>query len=178
MAGRRSILLSLRLYRGVWPTVKFHLAREFGALDRGDCEHVSRRAPFSRGLGCYYAICPDVELNHGFSSTARYILDGVAVCCIATAEHDVDQTKSITSLVRSCKKLIPKRAEGKRSDDDTIGPRPRGLAFRDVTRADPIRQQLRRRRMVARGQVTNLWPLRPLTDLTSSSLYQTLFPQV
>jgi hypothetical protein len=42
-AGRRSILLSMRLYRGVSPTVKFHLARVFGAQGSGDCEHVSSR---------------------------------------------------------------------------------------------------------------------------------------
>ena len=49
------------------------------------------------------------------------VLEGVAVCCVATAEHDVDQTKSITSPVRSRKKVVPKRAEGKWSNDDTIG---------------------------------------------------------
>ena len=80
------------------------------------------------------------------------------MCCIATAEHDVDQTKSITSPVRGPVRKLFQNGQKESGRMTTQLDTADELTFHEVTRAYPIRQQLR---MVARGQVTNLWPLRP-----------------
>ena len=76
LAGRPSVLLSLRLYRGVWLTAKIQLGRVFGALDRRDIGHGFSKGPMLLNMRCHNSICLVFELNHGFSAVGTASFTG------------------------------------------------------------------------------------------------------